>query len=134
LSRPIFKTDGVLLRGATAAGVENANGHIAMDTAYFLGVDGGATRCRARVRGCSGERLADAEGPAANIYVDFDGALAVVHEVVSGAMVGAGLSTDDRARTALGFGLAGVSEELTAAQVIAAILLVGGAAPKMAER
>ena len=84
-----FKTDGVLSRGATGAGVENTDGHIAMGTAYFLGVDGGATRCRARVRDFSGELLADAEGQAANIYVDFDGALAVVHEVVSRAMAGA---------------------------------------------
>ena len=101
-----------------------------MGASYFLGVDGGATRCRARVRGCSGELLADAEGSAANIYVDFDGALAVVHEVVSRAMVGAGLSTGDRARTALGLGLAGVSGKPTAVHALGAprIALVGGLA------
>jgi glucosamine kinase len=36
-------------------------------------------------------------------------------------MVGARLSTDERARTTLGLGLAGVSEKLTAAQVVAAL-------------
>ena len=39
-------------------------------------VDGGATRCRARLRDAAGAFLAEVEGPAANIYVDFDGALA----------------------------------------------------------
>lgn len=93
----------------------------AADDTFFMGVDGGATRCRARLRGSSGQLLAGAEGPAANVYVDFDRALAVVNEVVSRAMAEAGLSIRDRARTALGLGLAGVAGEQKATQVASAL-------------
>ena len=43
---------------------------------YFIGLDGGATRCRARLLDFQGRRLAEQIGPAANIYVDFDQSLA----------------------------------------------------------
>ena len=38
---------------------------------FFLGVDGGATRCRARLRDSSGRELGHSVGPASNIYIDF---------------------------------------------------------------
>ncbi len=91
------------------------------DDNFFMGVDGGATRCRVRLRDASGRKLASAEGPAANVYVDFDRAIAVVNEVAARVLADAGLSIDDRARTALGLGLAGVSSEAKAAQVVLAL-------------
>ena len=49
---------------------------------FFLGVDGGATRCRARLRDTSGRELGHSVGPASNIYVDFDAAVRVVRETI----------------------------------------------------
>jgi glucosamine kinase len=84
---------------------------------FFLGVDGGATRCRARLRDAGGASLAEVEGPAANIYVDFDGAIAAARAQIEAACAEAGLAAADRARLALGLGLAGLSSADDAARV-----------------
>jgi glucosamine kinase len=76
---------------------------------FFLGVDGGATRCRARLRDRVGAILAEIEGPAANIYVDFDSAIANARTQIEAALAKAGVVGADRERVALGLGLAGVS-------------------------
>jgi glucosamine kinase len=88
---------------------------------YFLGVDGGATRCRARLRDRAGQALGEGEGPAANIYVGFDAAIAVVLDVASQALRKGGLSEPARRRVALGLGLAGLSSEVDAERVVAAL-------------
>jgi glucosamine kinase len=88
---------------------------------YFLGVDGGATRCRARLRDRAGQSLAEADGPAANIYVGFDAALAVVLDVASEALRNGGVGEAARPRVALGLGLAGLSSEDDAKRVVAAL-------------
>ena len=44
---------------------------------WSLGVDAGATRCRARLRASDGTVVAEAEGPAANAYVNFERAVEV---------------------------------------------------------
>ncbi|MBV8474423.1 MAG: N-acetylglucosamine kinase, partial [Hyphomicrobiales bacterium] len=75
---------------------------------FFLGVDGGATRCRARLRDRTGALLGEVEGPAANIYVDFDGAIANAQVQMDGACAKAGLDRSALARTSLGLGLAGL--------------------------
>jgi glucosamine kinase len=85
-----------------------------------LGVDGGATRCRARLRDADGKELIEASGAAANIHVDFAAAIAVLRAVVSEVMAKAGLTSADRARTAIGFGLAGIEDPSDAARVVEA--------------
>ncbi len=80
-----------------------------VDPRFFLGVDGGATRCRARLRDADGAFLAEADGPAANIYVDFEGAIATARAQIDAICAKAGLGPADRARLALGLGLAGLS-------------------------
>lgn len=45
---------------------------------YHLGIDGGGTRCRARLREASGALVGEAEGGLANIYQDFNGALTTI--------------------------------------------------------
>jgi glucosamine kinase len=87
----------------------------------FLGVDAGATRCRARLRAVSGELLSEVEGPAANIYVDFDRALAVVRSVTADALAKAGMVAADANRVSLGLGVAGLSSEEEAQKVRAAL-------------
>jgi glucosamine kinase len=46
----------------------------------FLGIDGGGSRCRARIRATDGALLAEAEGGPSNIYQDFEGALRTIIE------------------------------------------------------
>ena len=85
-----------------------------------LGVDGGATRCRARLRDADGNALIEAGGAAANIHVDFAAAIGVLRAVVGEIMDKAGLAGADRARIAIGFGLAGFEDASDAAGVVEA--------------
>jgi glucosamine kinase len=85
----------------------------------YFGVDAGATRCRARLRGSDGAALAQAEGPAANAYVDFERAVAVARGVVADALARAGLSAGDTSRIKLGLGVAGVGSVEEAARFAA---------------
>lgn len=87
---------------------------------WFVGVDGGATRCRARVRDASGRLLAEALGDAANVHVDFDAAVAVMRSVIGEALANADLGSVDVSRVALGLGLAGVNDDRDALQLVAA--------------
>lgn len=89
-----------------------------MGEQYFLGIDGGATRCRARLRSLSGNVLAESGGAAANVYVDYSAALAVVRSVISQTLGRAGLSGEDFGRVAIGLGLAGLSSGAEAARII----------------
>src|SRR5271166_3519572 len=83
-----------------------------------VGVDGGATRCRARVRDADGCALGEATGAAANIHVDFAAAVAIMRAVVSEALERAGIV--DRGRIAIGFGLAGLNDASDAERIISA--------------
>jgi glucosamine kinase len=93
-------------------------GQSAVGDQYFLGIDGGATRCRARLRALSGIMLAESGGAAANIYVDYAGALAAVRSAISQALGRAGLRLEDSGRVAVGLGLAGLSTGAEAARII----------------
>jgi len=84
---------------------------------FFLGVDGGATRCRARLRDRSGRELGRGIGPASNIYVDFDGAVRVLRETIDAA-IPAGTA---RQEIAVGIGLAGLAEDQEAERIAAAL-------------
>lgn len=78
----------------------------------FLGVDAGATRCRARLRDASGRILAEAEGPAGNIYVDHGQAVEAIRATCDAALARAGVG--DRAEVALGMGIAGYQSSASA--------------------
>ena len=86
----------------------------------FLGVDGGATRCRARLRDADGRALAEANGAAANIHVDFAAAIAAMRAVVDEALGKAGLGDGDREPIAMGLGLAGFKQGSDQTRVAAA--------------
>ena len=94
---------------------------LATNGEFFLGLDGGATRCRARLRDASGAALAERAGPAANIYVNFDGAIGVVRSLVAGAAEESGLSPSAFGRIALGLGLAGLQSNIDAERVVASL-------------
>ena len=86
----------------------------------YLGIDGGATHCRARLRDGEGELLAEALGAAANIHVDFAAAVAAMHVVVDEVLAKAGLGEDHRGTTAIGLGLAGFKQGSDATRVAGA--------------
>jgi len=88
---------------------------------HFLGLDGGATRCRTRLRDFSGRQLAERVGPAANVYVDFERSLGGIRELVADVLRTAGLPLEAKAETALGLGLAGLSRPEDAGRVEAAL-------------
>ena len=76
----------------------------------FIGVDGGATRCRVRLRDPDGAALAEAAGAAANIHVDFAAAVDVMRALIVEVRDKAGLNADKNERIAIGFGLAGLND------------------------
>jgi len=83
----------------------------------FIGVDGGATRCRARLRDPGGVALGEAIGAAANIHVDFAAAVEVMRGLVAEVCDGAGLDARDNPLIAIGFGLAGLNDASDAARI-----------------
>ena len=85
-----------------------------------VGVDGGATRCRARVRDAGGRMVAEASGAAANIHVDFAAAVAVMRDIVSDVLEKAGLAPANQPRIGVGFGLAGINDDADRKRIVAA--------------
>ncbi len=75
---------------------------------FVLGVDGGATRSRARIRDRSGAVRGEATGGAANIHVDEVATIARLRATIGSALANADLGADDAPRIAAGVGLAGV--------------------------
>lgn len=71
----------------------------------FLGIDGGGSRCRARIRAGDGRLLAEAMGGASNIHQDFHGTLATIAATAGEAAGLAGVGTEV---LHAGLGLAGI--------------------------
>src|SRR5436853_7146438 len=70
----------------------------------FLGIDGGGSKCRARIRDENGVYRGEAEGGIANIYSDFDAAIATILDSARMAAEGAGATIEE---LHAGLGLAG---------------------------
>ncbi|QIG47649.1 N-acetylglucosamine kinase [Nordella sp. HKS 07] len=86
------------------------------DRILFMGVDGGGTKCRVRLRDRQGERLGEAVGGLANLYQDLEAAIATIHATMAETMGQAGLTEADRRFIHVGLGLAGaVTDETTGA-------------------
>lgn len=80
-----------------------------MSSAYFLGVDGGGTHCRARLRDASGRLLGESAGGASNIFTDPEEAIANVDRVSRAAFAEAKLDPALLGKTSACFGLAGAN-------------------------
>jgi glucosamine kinase len=89
------------------------------DLPYFLGVDGGGSRCRARIRDAAGRVLGEAMGGSSNIYQDFDGAIATIAATGREAAKAAGVAVE---AVHAGLGLAGIVTSVGAEKVDAAHL------------
>jgi len=81
---------------------------------FFLGIDGGGSRCRARIRSADGTLLGEAVGGASNIYQDFPGALATIVATSREAAGAAGLLTED---LHAGMGIAGIVTSVGAEKI-----------------
>jgi glucosamine kinase len=71
----------------------------------FLGVDGGGSRCRARIRNAAGDILGEAVGGPSNIYQDFEAAVATILVTTGEAAAKAGVKID---KLHAGLGIAGL--------------------------
>ena len=89
------------------------------DISFFLGIDGGGSRCRARIRDSEGALLGEAVGGSSNIYQSFNGALANIIATAEEAAIKAGLKT---IQLHAGLGLAGLVTSLGAEKIAAANL------------
>ncbi|MGE0845702.1 MAG: BadF/BadG/BcrA/BcrD ATPase family protein [Flavobacteriaceae bacterium] len=73
----------------------------------FLGIDGGASRCRARLRDAVGNLLGEGASGPANISTDIARARASIMEAAESALTASGLRNEDLIRCHAGLGLAG---------------------------
>lgn len=78
-----------------------------MDAPLLLGVDGGASHCRARLRDLSGRLLGEGASRPASLSTGIEEARASVMDAVADALRNSGLPRADAARCRAGIGLAG---------------------------
>ncbi len=79
-----------------------------MSEPLFVGVDGGGTRCRARVCNAAGERLGEGMAGSANIRLGFERTFEEVERACSEALRQAGIAAEALSRVHAGLGLAGL--------------------------
>jgi glucosamine kinase len=86
--------------------------------ALLLGVDGGGTRCRARLSDATGAKLGEATAGPANIRFGLERSFTAILQATTECLVQAGLSSRDSSRITACLALAGASEpkHLAAAQ------------------
>jgi len=73
-----------------------------------IGVDGGGTRCRVRIRNSAGQICAEGEAGPSNIHSDFDAAIIEIRKALDQALGIIHDSATARASASLGLGLAGI--------------------------
>jgi glucosamine kinase len=87
--------------------------------AFFLGIDGGGSRCRARIRNLAGDIMGEATGGSSNIYQSFDGALA---NIIATAKEAASKASLETTQLHAGLGLAGLVTSMGAEKIVSARL------------
>jgi glucosamine kinase len=86
---------------------------------YLIGVDGGGTGTRVRLRRCGEPReLAQGMGGPSGLGLGIERAWAAIAQTIQHAFQAAGLSLPPRDRIAMGLGLAGVHNELWAQEFV----------------
>jgi len=83
----------------------------------FMGVDGGGTKCRIRIRSQNSDLVSEAEGGLANLYQDLDAAIETILATIRDALQKAGLAEMAQRQIHVGLGLAGAVTEDTTASV-----------------
>ena len=88
-----------------------------MQGRLILGVDGGGTHCRVRIKTWDGRLMAEAEGGSANVNQDQHQALRNIMQTVRLAAQNCGLTEADFGQIHAGMGLAGVTSRQMAADI-----------------
>jgi glucosamine kinase len=91
-----------------------------MSGEFYLGIDGGASRCRARIRDSAGACLGEGLAGPANSRLGLEAALGEIEAAARMAARQAGLGEDSLGKLHAGLGLAGVTSPAEAAVVRAA--------------
>src|SRR4026209_1019171 len=86
-----------------------------------MGVDGGGTKCRTRLRSEAGDLLSEAEGGLANLYQDLGVAIATILATIEAALAQAGVTDAGCAKVHIALGLAGAVTEQTKTAVTRAL-------------
>lgn len=86
----------------------------------FIGIDGGGTRCRARLAAADGVTLGEGVGGAANIRLGLDAAWSAIMAAVDAALAAAGMGRERLPGAFIGLGLAGITGDGDRQQVAAA--------------
>lgn len=87
---------------------------MAQNSPIFLGIDGGGSKCRARIRNAAGHLLAEAVGGSSNIYQNFDASLQTIVTTASEAAAKAGVTVGE---LHAGLGLAGIVTSVGAERI-----------------
>jgi glucosamine kinase len=82
-----------------------------MADTLFIGIDGGGTHCRARIRDGAGRLLGEGTGGPANLRLGPEVAMASIVAAAKAASVAGGLSDSDLTRAAVGLGMAGAIDD-----------------------
>ncbi|MGO4706909.1 BadF/BadG/BcrA/BcrD ATPase family protein [Microvirga sp. 2MCAF38] len=82
-----------------------------MNELLYIGIDGGGTSCRARLRDGQGHLLGEGVGGSANIRLDPELVWNSILTACREALSGAGLVEDDLKRTRVGLGMAGAGQK-----------------------
>ncbi|WP_394240210.1 BadF/BadG/BcrA/BcrD ATPase family protein [Vibrio astriarenae] len=77
---------------------------------YYVGIDGGGTSCRARIRDNQGRLLGEAKTGSANILLGVESAMGSVIEAITQAAIQASLTIDDYRYMHVGLALAGAEQ------------------------
>jgi glucosamine kinase len=81
-----------------------------MSEFLFLGIDGGGTKCRVRLRDAEGNMLGEGTGGPSNIRLDLDLVWNSILTACREALAQAGLAEDDFKRVHVGMGAAGAGQ------------------------
>ncbi len=82
-----------------------------MADTLFIGIDGGGTHCRARIRDGAGNLRGEGTGGPANLRLGPAIAMAAIVEAAKAAAKAGGLSDSDLTRAAVGLGMAGAIDD-----------------------
>ncbi|WP_105900750.1 N-acetylglucosamine kinase [Vibrio gangliei] len=80
-------------------------------THYLVGIDGGGTSCRTRIRDESGRLIGEGKSGSANILLGVDVAMSSIKQAISQAMESSQLTSADFARMHLGLALAAAEQK-----------------------
>ena len=80
-------------------------------TLYYVGIDGGGTSCRARIRDEQGNFIGEAKSGSANIMLGADVAMKSIVDAITQAALQGGLSSQDFSEMHIGLALAGAEHK-----------------------